>query len=171
MHRKHRDALVSIVHHNSHFTSQESYLMSGKGSFTQEKCCNKTQLRSPPLHFAGCWWPRTQTSLRRQKGPQKPGILLSLHLLCLPDPHFQRQFEKKKWICMNKNPSPPNLNTRGLSRWGVRAGKSTLTEQLVLTRRLSSSECRCCVTLHTLHKPLGVLSSWCADEVLDHPLR
>jgi hypothetical protein len=42
---------------------------------------------------------------------------------------------KKKWIRMNKNPNPPNLDTTGLSRWGARAGKSTLAEQLLVARR------------------------------------
>jgi len=31
MHRKQRDALVRIVHQNSHFTAQQAYLISTKG--------------------------------------------------------------------------------------------------------------------------------------------
>ncbi len=49
-----------------------------------------------------------------------------------------------------KNPKTPNLNTTGPSRWAARAGKSTLTEQLLLARRLDASEF--CTELHyTLH--------------------
>jgi hypothetical protein len=64
----------------------------------------------------------------------------------------KRQFEKKK-LDLNgrKHPTPPTLDTTGLSRWGARAGKSTLGEQLLVARRLAASECRCCATLHTLH--------------------
>jgi hypothetical protein len=43
MHRKHRDALVSIVHHNSNFTAQQAYLipskalLPGKTLFSRQK--------------------------------------------------------------------------------------------------------------------------------------
>jgi len=62
------------------------------------------------LNFAACWWPSTQASLRTRSRPQTPGILLSLPLLSLFDPHFQgkRQFKKKNGIEWNKTPYPPN---------------------------------------------------------------
>ena len=68
-------------------------------------------------------------------------------------PIFKENDSLKKKMDLNgiKHPTPPTLDTTGLSRWGARAGKSSLEEQLLVARRLAASECRCCATLHTLH--------------------
>jgi hypothetical protein len=76
------------------------------------------------LHFAACWWPSTQASLRTRSRPQTPGILLSLPLLSLFDPHFRkRQLEKKNGFEWNKTPYPPNPRHYGAVTVGGEGGK------------------------------------------------
>jgi hypothetical protein len=77
------------------------------------------------LHFAACWWPSTQASLRTRSRPQTPGILLSLPLLSLFDPHFQgkRQLEKKNGFEWDKTPYPPNPRHYGAVTVGGEGGK------------------------------------------------
>jgi hypothetical protein len=88
---------TSFLLHRKHAYSPPQRCCRGKGRFRHQKRCKKTRFRTPPLHFPACWWPSTQASLLRQSGPQTPGILPSLPLLSLFDPHFRgkRQFEKK----------------------------------------------------------------------------
>ena len=60
------------------------------------------------MNFAACWWPSTQASLRTRSRPQTPGILLSLPLLSLFDPHFSRKTTVEKKMDLNgiKHPTP-----------------------------------------------------------------
>lgn len=84
------------------------------------------------MNFAACWWPSTQASLHRQSGPQTPGILLSLPLLSLLDPHFSENDSLKKKIGfeLNKTPYPPNPRhygavTLGGEGWKEQVGGAT----------------------------------------------
>ncbi len=76
------------------------------------------------MNFAACWWPITQASLRTRSRPQTPGILLSLPLLSLFDPHFQGKREGKKKMDLNgiKHPTP-NPRHYGAVTLGGEGGK------------------------------------------------
>lgn len=69
---------------------------------------------------------------------------------------------------MNKNPRPPNLNTRDCLARGERDGKSTYRatfpgtpfDLLVIS-----------VLRDVTYTTLDACASWCEDETLDHTLR
>ena len=74
----------------------------------------------------------------------------SLSSCFLPNPHFETlQTKKMSSIQRMKHCDTLtlNLNTAGVSHWGTRTEKYTLTEKLFLTRRFVTSEFWFCPTL------------------------
>ncbi len=162
---------TSLLLHSKHAYSPPQRCCRGKGRFRHKKGSNKTQIRPPPLNFAACWWPSTQASLRTRSGPQTPGILLSLPLLSLFDPHFQgkRQFKKKNGFEWNKTPYPPNPRHYGDVKLGGEGGKEHFGRATfcgAAVGRLGMSVLR-----DATYATLGARASLCAGEALDRTLR
>jgi hypothetical protein len=97
---------TSFLLHSKHAYSSPKRCWRGKGRFRHKKGSNKTRFSPPPLHFAVSWWPSTQASLRPQSGPQTPGILPSLPLLCLFDPILKENDSLKKKMDLNSIKHP-----------------------------------------------------------------